>query len=70
MSAKVRDMMKFQIEKKKIRKPKMGIAAKPTSCFSQTEGYSYLEGQEDLVNRITRVTKWVIGVIDLLTKSP
>ena len=67
-------MMKFQIEKKKIRKPKIGIPAKPTSCFSQTEGYSYLEGQGDVVNRLiirrTRVTEWVIGIIDLLTKSP
>ena len=34
----------------------------------------YLEGQGDLVSRvitrITRVTIWVIGVINLLTKSP
>ena len=35
---------------------------------------SYLEGQGDLVSRltigITRVTIWFIGVINLLTKSP
>ena len=34
----------------------------------------YLEGQGDLVSRlimgINRVTIWVIGVIDRLTKSP
>ena len=34
----------------------------------------YLEGQGDLVNRLTvgiiRVTIWVIGVINLLIKSP
>ena len=34
----------------------------------------YLEGQGDLVSRlimgIIRVTIWVIGVINLLTKSP
>ena len=34
----------------------------------------YLEGQGDLVSRlilgITRVTIWVTGVINLLTKSP
>ena len=34
----------------------------------------YLEGQGDLVSRlimgITRVTIWVVGVINLLTKSP
>ena len=34
----------------------------------------YLEGQRDLVNRflrgISRVTVWVIGLINLLTKSP
>ena len=34
----------------------------------------YLEGHGDLVSRlmirITRVTIWVIGVINLLTKSP
>ena len=34
----------------------------------------YLEGQADLVSRlitrITGVTIWVIGVINLLTKSP
>ena len=34
----------------------------------------YLEGQGDLVTRLirgrTRVTIWVIGVINLLTKSP
>ena len=34
----------------------------------------YLEGQGDLVSRlitwITRVTMWVIGVINLLAKSP
>ena len=35
---------------------------------------AYLEGQGDLVSRlimgIIRVTIWVIGVINLLTKSP
>ena len=35
---------------------------------------SYLEGQGDLVSRlimgISGVTIWVIGVINLLTKSP
>ena len=34
----------------------------------------YLEGQEDLVSRliigISRVPLWVMGVINLLTKSP
>ena len=34
----------------------------------------YLEGPGDLVSRliigIIRVTTWVIGIIDLLTKSP
>ena len=34
----------------------------------------YLEGQGDLVSRlimgITRVTLWVMGLINLLTKSP
>ena len=34
----------------------------------------YLEGQGDLISRlimgIIRVTIWVIGVINLLTKSP
>ena len=37
-------------------------------------GTKYLEGQGDLVSRlitrITRVTIWVIGVINLVTKSP
>ena len=36
--------------------------------------WPYLEGQGDLVNRlimgIIRVTIWVIGVINLLTKYP
>ena len=36
--------------------------------------WGYLEGQEDLVSRliigISRVTIWVMGVINLLTKSP
>ena len=36
--------------------------------------HTYLEGQGDLVSRlfmgISRVTIWVIGVINLLTKSP
>ena len=36
--------------------------------------WAYLEGQGDLVNGlimgITRGTIWVIGVSDLLTKSP
>ena len=36
--------------------------------------YNYLEGQGDLVSRlimgIIRVTIWVIGIINLLTKSP
>ena len=36
--------------------------------------YSYLEGQGDLVSRLirgmTRVTIWVIVVVNLLTKSP
>ena len=35
---------------------------------------SYLEGQGDLVSglirRISRVTIWVIGIINLLNKSP
>ena len=35
---------------------------------------NYLEGQGDLISRlimgIIRVTIWVIGVINLLTKSP
>ena len=39
-------------------------------CF----GGGYLEGQGDLVSRvitgIIRVTIWVIGLINLLTKSP
>ena len=39
-----------------------------------TPNSGYLEGQGDLVNGlirgITRVTIWVIGVSDLLTKSP
>ena len=34
----------------------------------------YLEGQGDLISRsimgISRVTTWVIGAINLLTKSP
>ena len=36
--------------------------------------YSYLKGQGDLVSRftmgITRLTIWVMSVINLLTKSP
>ena len=36
--------------------------------------YAYLEGQGDLVTRlimgITKVITWVIGVTNLLTKSP
>ena len=35
---------------------------------------SYMEGHGNLVSRllivITRVTTWIIGVINLLTKSP
>ena len=37
-------------------------------------GTHYLEGQGDLVSRlirgITRVIMWVLGVVNLLTKSP
>ena len=37
-------------------------------------GFAYLEGQGDLVSRlimgIMRVTIWVTGVINILTKSP
>ena len=47
-----------------------------TGCFGEESGIPkpYLEGQGDLVSRlirgITGVTIWVIGVINLLTKSP
>ena len=48
-----------------------GALGKPDQLSSSTP---YLEGQGDLVSRlimgITRVTMWVIGVINLLTKSP
>ena len=49
----------------------------PSRSTDQKHGFpsgSYLEGQGDLVSRliigIFRVTIWVIGVINLLTKSP
>ena len=45
-----------------------------SSSNRQNDGMLYLEGHGDLVSglviRITRVTIWVIGVINLLTKSP
>ena len=45
-----------------------------TTWFPKIGGLQYLEGQGDLVSRlimgIIRVTIWVIGVINLLTKSP
>ena len=40
----------------------------------ETPGKRHLEGQGNLVRRlikgITRVTIWVIGVLNLLTRSP
>ena len=45
-----------------------------TSISAWPSGRLYLEGQADLVSRlkmaIIRVTIWLIGVINLLTKSP
>ena len=51
------------------------VGMNPNSCSDMSlSPNSYLEGQGDLVNRLTmgisRVTKWVIGVINLLTKPP
>ena len=44
------------------------------SAFLRNICLLYLEGQGDLASRlvvrIARVTVWVIGVINLLTKSP
>ena len=46
----------------------------PRVSTSMRPGGPYLEGQRDLASRlitgIIRVTIWVIGVINLLTKSP
>ena len=54
-------------------------AAEPSAC-DELRGHAvlflspYLEGQGDFVRRlivrITRVTIWVMGVINLLTQSP
>ena len=45
-----------------------------SECGGDESSIPYLEGQGDLVSRlimgITRVTIWVIGVINLLTKFP
>ena len=50
-------------------------ALPPTSGLtSSSESWVYLEGHGDLVSRlimgISRVVIWIIGFINLLTKSP
>ena len=48
----------------------------PAACLlpDKSLGMRYLEGQGDFVSRlimlVIRVTIWVIGIINLLTKSP
>ena len=51
-----------------------GIGPGPALSLRVGKSGLYLEGQGDLVNGsiigISRITIWVIGVVNLLTKSP
>ena len=52
----------------------LGKNSLPKACLAVSFRTNYLEGQGDLVSRlimgIIKGTIWVIGVINLLTKSP
>ena len=65
-------------QKKRLKPDIADFSCLAPGCASTVEDNQYLEGQGDcqgdLISRlilgIFRVTIWVIGVINLLTKSP